>query len=45
MDKIMPMTQAGKVQRKKALETVLIIQENDQVKSILVINIKPKKEK
>ena len=45
MDKTIPMMQAGRAQRKLTLETVEIIQENDQVKSILEVNIKPKAEK
>ena len=44
-EKIIPIMQAGRVQRKLTLEKALIIQENDQVKSILVININPKTEK
>ena len=45
IDKIIPIMQAGRVKRKLTLEKALIIQENDQVKSILVININPKTEK
>ena len=45
IDKTIPIMQAGRVQRKFTLEKALIIQENDQVKSILVININPKTEK
>ena len=45
IDKTIPIMQAGRVQRKLTLKKALIIQENDQVKSILVININPKTEK
>ena len=45
IDKTIPIMHAGRVQRKLTLEKALIIQENDQVKSILVININPKTEK
>ena len=45
IDKTIPIMQAGRVQRKLTLEKALIIQENDQVKSIPVININPKAEK
>ena len=45
IDKTIPIMQAGRVQRKLTLERVVIVQENDQVKSILVININPKTEK
>ena len=45
IDKTIPIMQAGRVQRKLTHAKALIIQENDQVKSILVININPKTEK
>ena len=45
IDKTIPIMQAGRVQRRLTLEKALIIQENDHVKSILVINITPKTEK